>query len=144
MKLKTRQSETTAKKRLEQHPFWDRDPFELQMGCLTALLWLGGLYYGAGSLLLAFCRGANPFSSAIYFLAPFIWPLAVCLFPCVQSFSVAVGVIACLLVFLAWWLFFGAKTIKAFLISIFIFLFVFATSMLALVRYGHQLWRTGL
>ena len=144
MKLKTMQSETTDKNRLEKHPFWDRDPFWLQMGCLTALLWIGGLYYGVGILLLAFGRGSNPFTSTVYFLAPFIWPLAICLFPFVQSFSVAAGVIACLLVFLAWWLFFGAKTIKEFLVSIFIFFFVFATSMFALARYGHLLWRTGL
>lgn len=128
----------------ERRSFWNRDPFQVQMGCLTALLWAGGLYYGAGLLLLVFGRGANAFTASVYFLAPFVWPLAICLYPFVRSFSVLAGVISFSSILIACWLFFGAKTIRAFLVSVFLFLLVFAASMLALVRYGNLLSQTGL
>ncbi len=130
--------------RSEKRSFWNRDPFQVQMGCLTVLLWAGGLYYGAGLLLLAFGRGANAFTASAYFLAPVVWPLAICLYPFVRSFSVLAGAVSFSSILIAWWLFFGAKTIRAFLVSVFLFLLLFAASMLALVRYGHQLSQTGL
>ena len=125
--------------------FWKRDPFSVQTGCLTALLWAGGIYYGAGILMLALARDADAFSTSFYFLAPVLWPLGICLFPCFRSFPIATGIVVYLSVLTAWWRFFDAKTIKAFLSEVLVIFVVLAASTLALFCYGRQfVHQTGL
>ena len=94
--------------------FWSRDPFRVQTRCLTALLWAGGIYYGAGILMLALARGANAFSTSFYFLAPVLWPLGICLFPCFRSFPIATGIVVYLSVLTAWWRFSMQKQSRRF------------------------------
>lgn len=131
--------------RPEKRSFWNRDPFRAQTGCLTALLCVGGTYYGVGILLWALARDISAFSTSFYFLAPVLWPLGICLFPCFRSFPVATGAVVYLSLLVAWWRFFEAKTIKAFLSAIFVFFVVLAASSFALFLYGRQLvHQTGL